>query len=147
MLYTARVTPERFERLASELAERDRDLSDAMRDATVAAKELRAHAVACIDAFTARARAEGAQHLTDVAVGAVGTDAKHVDCASFTVVRGRWESVCVAKPEPRAKVTLVGPFKKGKPEEPCRDVALRGEESRRGLEDLLLALLGQGSVR
>ncbi len=147
MLYTARVTGERFEKLAGELAERDRDLPARLRDATAAAEELRAHAVACIEAFRARARAHGAQHLTDIAVGAVGTDRKHVDCASFTVARGRWESVCVAKPEPKAVVTLVGPFRAGKPEQPCRDVPLRGEETLLGLEDLLLALLEQGSAR
>lgn len=147
ILYTARVTQERFEKLARELSHRDRDLSAPLQDATAAAVELRAHAQACIDAFTAGARAEGAEHLTDVAVGAVGTDAKHVDCASFTVARGRWESVCVAKPAPKAKVTLVGPYKQGTPEKPCRDVPLRGDETRAGLEDLLLALLEQGSIR
>ena len=145
ILYTSLVTAERFEKLARELALRDRDLSESLRDAGAAAEERRTHALACIDAFAAAARAEGAEHLTDVAVGPLGTDAKHVDCASFTVARGRWKSVCVAKAAPKAKVTLVGPFKKGQPEKPCRDVPLRGEETRAGLEELLLALLEQGS--
>ena len=148
MFYNPQMQSERFETLALELAERDRGLDQQLCRVRNGALELRARAQAVVDVFKAKATAEGAEHLTQIDVGPVEPDEKHVDCLQFRVSRGRWEIVCVAKaasPEPKA--TLVGPFQRGKPERPCSDHLLSGNEVERGLEDLLLALIREASAR
>ncbi len=47
----------------------------------------------------------------------------------------------------KGEVTLVGPFRRGKPEKPCSDYPLRGAELGRALEDLLLRLIRAASER
>ena len=148
MVYTARMQRERFEALAVELAERDRGLDQLLARVRDGALELRARAEAAMDAFRVKATAAGAEHLTQFELGPVEPDEKHVDCLQFRVSRGRWEIICVAKaaaPEP--KVTLVGPFRRGKPERPCSDHPLTGKGVERALEDLLLVLIREASER
>jgi hypothetical protein len=135
----------RFEALARELAQRDRAVAASLAEARAAAAELRRHAEHAVATFCAAARAQGAEHLTELHVGPVEPDEKHVDCWQFKVNRGRWEIVCVAKP--RGAVTLVGPYRRGKPEHPCRDYPLPSEAAHAGLADLLLDLIRQASAR
>ena len=135
----------RFQQLARSLAARDRDLPDALASVRPCVERLRAHAHGVVEAFADAARSVGAVHLTDVTVGPVITDAKHVDCLSFAVVRGRWEALCVAKPCGTAR--LVGPFRRGKAEGPCADYALADDAARAPLEEMLLALLTEASRR
>jgi hypothetical protein len=143
MLYTPAMGRERFERLAEELAGRDVDLVDPLARARRAAEHLRALALDRVDAFRNAARERGAAHLTDVEVGPVGTDEKHVDGVSFGAWRGRLRIVCVAKCD--GEVRLVGPFKRGGPEKPCADHPLEGPEVEAALEDLLHDLIESGS--
>ena len=145
MLYTGRVQTQRFEKLASELATRDRDLPLAITEARVAAVELRERAEAAVEAFRQTARKEGADHLADIRVGPVEPDEKHVDCVQFRVWRGRFEIICVAKAE--GAVRLVGPFRRGKSEKPCLDQPPRGEAVERALEELLEKLIREASER
>lgn len=139
------MSDKRFTALARELAERDRELPVQLADAAQHAERLRAHATACVSAFCSAARADGAAHLTDVRVGPVEPDEKHVDCCQFRMERGRWAAVCVAKA--KGVATLVGPFQRGKSEGPCRDVAFDAADAYEALEDLLLALLREASER
>ncbi len=139
------MSDERFAALARELAERDRELPARLAEAADHAERLRAHAALCIGAFCAAARAEGAEHLTAVRVGPVEPDEKHVDCCQFRIERGRWLALCVAKL--RGVATLVGPFQRGKSEQPCRDVALDSPDAPEALEALLFALLRKASER
>ena len=136
---------DRFEALAHELAERDRELPAQLAAAAPHAERLHLHALTCVETFRRAARERGADHLVEIRIGPVEPDDKHVDCLQFRIERGRWVAVCVAKAN--GTVTLVGPFKQGKPEEPCRDHALASEAAREGLEDLLLALLRSASER
>ena len=136
---------ERFTALARELAERDRELPAQLADAARHAERLREHAAACVAAFCASARAEGAAHLTAIHVGPVEPDEKHVDCCQFRIERGRWLAVCVAKA--KGVATLVGPFQRGKSEGPCRDVAFDAADALEALETVLLALLRVASER
>jgi hypothetical protein len=132
-----------FAELAARLAERDRALAEPLAEARAAAEELRGHAERALARFTDAARAEGAEHLTDFTLGPVRPDDKHVDALEFSVRRGRWELICVAKAG--RKFTLVGPFKRGKPEKPCLDYPLSGDELRAGLEARLLELIRAAS--
>ena len=136
---------DRFEALARELAERDHELPAQLAATAAPAERLHAHARACVEAFRRAARSRGAEHLTGIRVGPLEPDDKHIDCLQFRIERGRWGAVCVAKA--KGTVTLVGPFKRGQAERPCRDHPLASEAARDGLEDLLLALLRSASER
>lgn len=135
----------RFEELARELAARDAGLAAALGKAREAAERLRSLAYERLEAFKAAAREADAEHLAQLAVGDVEPDEKHIDCIQFRVSRGRWELMCVAKAD--GKVTLVGPFRRGKPEKPCADHPLQGEEVEGAFEDLLVRLIRTASQR
>jgi hypothetical protein len=135
----------RFEALARELAERDRAIGASLAEARSAAAELRRHAEHAVATFCAAARAQGAEHLTEIRVGPVEPDEKHVDCVQLRIARGRHELVCVADAEGR--ITLVGPFRRGKQEGPCADFPLRGPELLLGFDERLVALIRTASER
>ncbi len=135
----------RFEQLAASLADRDRDVSKSLEEVRTPFEALRRRAVGGIETFVRVARERGGTHLTDVAVGPVVPDEKHVDCLQFKVARGRWELTCVGKA--RGVVTLVGPYRRGKPEKPCAEFPLPGAEADAALEDRLLDLLREASAR
>lgn len=59
----------------------------------------------------------GAPHLT-VDVGEIRLDEKHVRAYEFELARGRHRAIVTVKS--RGEVTLVGPFRTGKPEGPCK---------------------------
>jgi hypothetical protein len=135
----------RFEALARELAERDRALAAPLATARSAAVELRRHAEHAVATFCAAARAQGAEHLTELRVGPVEPDEKHVDCIQLRIARGRHELVCVA--DSGGRMTLVGPFRRGKQEGPCADFPLRGPELLAGFDERLEALIRTASER
>ncbi len=70
-----------------------------------------------IDAFNAAVTAEGSPHLA-IEVSAVRLDDKRIRAFEFEIQRGRYRGVVVGKA--RGEFTLVGPFRKGKSEGPCR---------------------------
>ena len=59
----------------------------------------------------------GAGHLR-IEVGPVRVDEKHLRSIEFDVARGRYRTVITVKS--RGEVTLVGPFRRGGDEGPCR---------------------------
>jgi hypothetical protein len=136
---------ERFMELAEELAQRDRALAGRLAEAREGAVRLREVAADALDAFRRTAHARGAQHLADVDVSPVEPDEKHVDCVQICIRRGRWEALIVTRAGP--KVTLVGPFRRGKPEQPCNDFELAGERVEQAVEDLVEALIRRASER
>jgi hypothetical protein len=131
--------------LARELASRDSGIGDSLATAHAAAVRLRERALAAVEAFRDEAASRDATHLARVEVTGVEPDAKHVDAWQLHVRRGRWEIACIAKA--RGDITLVGPYKRGKPENPCREVPLDGPELERGFDALLLAMLREASSR
>jgi hypothetical protein len=135
----------RLEELAERLAERDRDLAEPLERAWSCTRDLREKASAAAEVFRRAARERGAEHLANLEVGAVEPDEKHVDCVQFRISRGRFEALCVGKPA--GKVTLVGPYRRGRPEKPCVDFPLEGAEVERGLEDLVVKLIEEASER
>jgi hypothetical protein len=139
------VSPDPFEELAGELSARDRGLAEALRRSCQHLTALRDCAADHVAAFVAAARRGGGAHLVDLCVGLVEPDEKRVDSLQFKVQRGRWEIVCVAKP--RGVVTLVGPYRRGKPEHPCQEHPLPGDKAQAALVDLLLQLIREASER
>jgi hypothetical protein len=89
----------------------------ALADAQKRCESLHALVGDAIEAFHAAAGAAGAPHLR-VEVGPVRLDEKHVRAVEFDVRRGRHAGLIIVKA--RGEVTLVGPFRTGKAEGPCR---------------------------
>jgi hypothetical protein len=136
---------DRLLELAARLAERDRDLAPALDRARRAAEALRSRTARAAERFRNAVSESAAEHLGHLEVGPVEPDDKHVDSVQCRLRRGRHEAIIVAKAA--GKVTLVGPFKRGKPEKPCADLPLEGPEVEQALEDLLVRLIEQASER
>ena len=84
MKYTAGMDAQRFHKLAEELAGRDPQLAARLRDVREAARDLREHAFAAVEAFRQRASELGASYLGHIDVSAVEPDDKHVDAVQFS---------------------------------------------------------------
>jgi hypothetical protein len=71
-----------------------------------------------------------------VEVGELRVDDKHLRAMEFELRRGRHRAIVTAKS--RGEVTLVGPFRAGKAEGPCKSFPFEApEELRRALGDFL----------
>jgi hypothetical protein len=105
---------------------------------------LRALVLDAIDAFHASAASAGAPHLR-VDVTPVRLDEKHVRAIEFEVRRGRHAGVVTVKS--RGDVTLVGPFRTGKAEGPCRTFPWDAkDEICNALGDFLLRFLEEAAT-
>lgn len=93
-----------------------REALDAARRHCVA---LHGRVAAALDAFHAEAAAAGAPHLR-LELGAPRLDEKHVRAFEFELRRGRHVGLVVVKA--RGELTLVGPFRDGRQEGPCRSL-------------------------
>jgi len=112
---------ERLESLGRELGEREASIADALAQARERAEALRADVAAALARFHAAAGKAGAGHLV-LEVSPVRVDDKHVRSCEFELSRGRHRAVVTVKS--RGEVTLVGPFRAGKNEGPCRSFPL-----------------------
>lgn len=133
--------PERFEKLAAELAAEQRELPASLASLRENAEALRRVADAAVHAFVHRAAELGAEQLLDLEVSQVGPDEKHVDCLQFELRRGRWRLVCVLVAAGAGKLRLVGPFPRGKSEGPCSDYTTSGAEVESALQDRIESLI------
>ena len=115
-----------------------------LTEATRRAEALRGVVADALDAFHAAAREAGAPHL-QVELGPVRLDAKHVRAIEFDVRRGRHAGIVTVKA--RGDVTLVGPFRTGKTEGPCRTFPWDAEtDIRRALGDFLEQFLEEAAT-
>ena len=97
-----------------------------------------------LDAFHAAAAAAGAPHLR-IDVTPVRLDEKHVRAIEFEVRRGRHAGVVTVKS--RGDVTLVGPFRTGKTEGPCRTFPWDAKDDiESALGDFLLRFLEEAAT-
>jgi len=107
----------------------------AHREALVAsrsiAEKLRGQVAAALDSFHGQAAAGGAPHLW-IELGEIRVDDKHIRALEFDLRRGRHRAIVTVKS--RGDITLVGPFRDGKVEGPCRSFPF---ESERELADAL----------
>jgi hypothetical protein len=116
---------ERLEELGRELGEREAAHAEGFGEARRRAEELRARVADAVGRFHAAASQAGAPHL-ELSVTPVRLDDKHVRSCEFELCRGRHRAVVTAKS--RGEVTLVGPFRVGKPEGPCRSFPLAASD-------------------
>ena len=115
---------EALERVGRTLAEREsahRSELELARDKAVA---LHARVAAALDRYHEAVESAGAAHLR-VELTAPRLDEKHVRSYEFDVRRGRHRALFVLKS--RGELTLVGPFRMGKTEGPCRSFPVGAE--------------------
>jgi hypothetical protein len=116
---------ERLEKLGRELGEREAAHAEALEEARLRTEELRDQVAAALGRFHSAARKAGAPQL-EPEISAVRIDDKHVRSYQFSLGRGRHRAIVTVKS--RGEVTLVGPFRSGKTEGPCRSFPLAASE-------------------
>jgi hypothetical protein len=125
----------RLEALGRELGQREAEHGDSLERARSFAEKLRGQVADALERFHAAAADAGAPHLR-VDLSPVRIDDKHLRAIEFDLVRGRHKAVIVAKA--RGDVTLVGPFRVGKNEGPCKSFPMESEaELEQALGDFL----------
>jgi hypothetical protein len=107
----------RLSAAGSLLGARETTHRSALEEAQKRCEALRALVADAVDKFHSAAADAGAPHLR-IEVTPVHLDDKHVRAIAFEVRRGRHAGVVTVKS--RGDVTLVGPFRSGKAEGPCR---------------------------
>jgi len=107
---------ERIEALARDVVKREAPHADAVARARATAERLHALVESAIETFNGVVR-DSVPYL-EVGVTPLRTDDKHLHAVEFDLERGRHRAVITAKS--KGEVTLVGPFRSGKSEGPCR---------------------------
>ena len=126
----------RLATLGRSLGEREAGHADGLVRARACIEKVRADVETALESFHAAASEAGAPHLR-VALGNIRTDDKHLRSIEFDLVRGRYKAIVTAKS--RGDVTLVGPFRLGRTEGPCRTFPFEASE----LQDALATFLEQ----
>jgi hypothetical protein len=116
---------ERLEELGRTLGEREAAHAAAFEFARNRAEELRDQVADALARFHAAASSAGAPQL-EPRVSSVRVDDKHVRACEFELSRGRHRAIVTVKS--RGEVTLVGPFRAGKTEGPCRSFPLAASD-------------------
>ncbi len=134
---------ERLEELGRLLGKREAPHAEALELARARAEELRADVARALAAFLDAARAMGAPHM-DSEVSAVRLDDKHLHAFQFELRRGHHRAIVTVKS--RHEVTLVGPFRIGKAEGPCRSFPLEhSDEFADSLADFMSTFVDQAA--
>jgi hypothetical protein len=134
----------RLEEAGRRLGAREAEHASALEAARERAESLRERVASAIDAFHAAASQSGAPQLR-VEVSRARPDAKHLRSVEFDLQRGRHRAVVTVKS--RGEVTLVGPFRSGKEEGPCRSFPMDAEpEISAALGDFLERFLDQAAT-
>ncbi len=121
---------DRVEAVARSLAKREHRHLEAIESAQYKAAELHREVSAAIDRFNAVV-GETIPYL-EIEVSPPHVDEKHLHAIEFDLVRGRHRAIVTVKA--KGEVTLVGPFRTGKTEGPCRSFAFDAEQD---LDDAL----------
>lgn len=121
---------ERMEKLAEGIARREAAHAEELERARAKADLLRAKVAAAISHFN-RVVGERVPHLR-VDVTPPRIDDKHLHSFEFDLERGRHRAIVIVKS--KGEVTLVGPFRTGKNEGPCRSFPFGADAE---LEDAL----------
>lgn len=130
---------ERLAVLGRALGEREADHGAAMAEARRCAEGLRDEVEVALDAFHRAAREAGAAHLA-VELSPLRVDDKHLRAVQFDLSRGRHRAIVTAKS--RGDLTLVGPFRDGQTEGPCKSFPFDArDEISRALVDFLESFL------
>lgn len=121
---------DRLEAIAHELAKREASHSEAIGRARLKADELHRRVDTAIGLFN-QALADSVPYLR-IEVSSPRIDEKHLHAVEFDLARGRHRAVITVKS--KGEVTLVGPFRSGKKEGPCRSFPVDADEE---IEDAL----------
>ena len=119
----------RFAALGRALGEREASHASGLSRARACAEALRADVAAALEGFHREAAAAGAPHLR-VELSPVRVDDKHLRSIEFELRRGRHRAIVTAKS--RGDVTLVGPFRDGKTEGPCKSFPIDARDEVQG---------------
>jgi hypothetical protein len=134
----------RLARVGRTLGEREAAQARALSEARSCAEKLRARVESALADFHREASAAGAPHLR-VELSDVRVDEKHLRAVQFDLSRGRHHAIVTAKS--RGDVTLVGPFRAGKPEGPCLTFPVdAGPELESALGDFLERFLEEAAT-
>ncbi len=120
---------ERLAALGSALGQREAAHVDDLSRARACAERLRGEVAAALDAFHRAAAEAGSPHLR-IDLSPVRPDDKHLRSVEFELSRGRHRAVVVAKS--RGDLTLVGPFRVGKVEGPCKSFPIDAADEIQG---------------
>jgi len=112
---------DRMEELGQTFGAREAPHVAALDVARAKAEGLRALVCDALARFHSAAEKAGAAHLR-IEIGAIRPDEKHLRSIEFDVSRGRYRAIVTVKS--RGEVTLVGPFRRGGTEGPCRSFAI-----------------------
>ncbi|HEX2485413.1 MAG TPA: hypothetical protein VHQ66_08940 [Myxococcota bacterium] len=135
---------ERLRDLGRELAAREAAESARLDEARKTARALHAVVAQALAAFHEAARGGGAPQL-EVQLEAPRTDDKHLRAVQFALRRGRHAAIVTVKS--RGEVTLVGPFRQGKDEGPCKTFPFDATpEIDAALGDFLAAFLREAAA-
>lgn len=133
----------RLEALGRSLGAREVAHADGLAQARSLLDALRGEVAAGLARFHATAAEAGAPHL-QVALSDVRIDEKHLRAVEFELSRGRHRAIVVGKS--RGEITLVGPFRAGKDEGPCKSVPFGAPEKLdAAVGDFLEAFLEQAA--
>jgi hypothetical protein len=115
---------DRIEAIAHDLAKREAAHSEAMLQAQERAEELYGQVDSAISRFN-QTLARSVPYLR-VEVSPPRVDDKHLHAVEFDLERGQHRGVITVKT--KGEVTLVGPFRIGKKEAPCRSFPVAASE-------------------
>jgi hypothetical protein len=110
---------DRLERVGRELGAREGRHVDDLREARLRIGDIRHQVQRALKRFHVAASDAGAPHLR-VEVSEIRIDEKHLRAVEFDVTRGRHKAIVVGKS--RGEFNLVGPFRTGKAEGPCKSI-------------------------
>jgi hypothetical protein len=141
---SAKALRERLAALGKSLGERERAEGAALAEAWRVAARVHALAAEGVQAFHAGAAAAGAEQLR-VELSEPRVDDKHLRSVQFDLRRGRHAAIVTVKS--RGDVTLVGPFRAGKVEGPCKSFPFAAEaELEAALGDFLARFLEEAAT-
>jgi hypothetical protein len=134
----------RLEDLGRSLGEREAAYTRDLEAARLQADALRARVEEALERFHAAAARAGAPHLR-IDLSEIRVDDKHLRAVEFELTRGRHQAIVVAKSE--GEITLVGPFRRGKPEGPCKSMPFDSKvEISTALGDFIAAFIEEAAT-
>lgn len=126
------------------VGEREAAHAEGLARARARAEALRAEVARALEGFHASVREAGAPYV-EIGLSPVRIDDKHLRAVEFELWRGRHRAIVVAKG--RGEVTLVGPFRSGKTEGPCKSFPMdAGDEIDRALVGFLERFLEEAAT-
>ena len=135
---------DRLAALGRSLGAREAQHADSLARAQACAESVREDVAAALGRFHDAVAEAGAPHL-EIELSPIRTDDKHVRAVEFDLARGRHQAIVVAKA--KGELTLVGPFRKGKNEGPCRSFPFEArDEIQRALGSFLESFLEEAAT-